>query len=217
MITLSEDFLYSIINENLETIVGLNINSTYNNIKYATIISTIYFQEQYDIINELVPISESSFFELITTYFTDQVASQLGRLFQALFVGADLVAGSVMSGVGGVSSFSVSMLTPLIGTTAASMVTGLAPLLILAIGFAIYKYIKTSDVKNVNVMIKTINKLSDVLKFKIDDRVNTEFKVLLKNKCITITDKKLRVQCAINGYIKYLNSYVLIKLINHIF
>lgn len=215
MINIPENLIYSIINDNLDSLLDVDIDHTHINIKNASIISVIYLQEQYNIINEMVPISEEGFFDIITTYFTDQVASQLGRLFQALFVGVDLAAGSLATGATGVSSFSVSMLTPLLGVTGASIATGLGPLLILVIGFAFYKYIKTSDVRNVNVMINSLNKMSRILKFNIDERLNTEFKSLLKSKCISITDKKLRVQCAINGYIRYLNSFVLVPLVQY--
>lgn len=213
MITVPETIIYNVINEHLDALMDIDIQSTHNNIKFASIITAIYLQEQYDIVNSMVPISEEGFFDLITTYFTDQVASQLGRLFQALFVGSDLLVGSLASGASGISSFSVSMLTPLLGATGASIATGLGPLLILVLGFAFYKYIKTSDVRNVSIMVKTLNKMSRILKFNIDERINTEFQLLLKNKCISIADKQLKLQCAINGYIKYLNNYVLVILI----
>lgn len=210
MITIPEQLLYEIISENLDYIVSTDIHETHNNIKNITIASTIILQQHYDEINQYCPISENDFFE----YFTNGVASTLGRVIQGLFVAGDVVAGTATSAAGtGINSYLITILTPVLGAGWASLITGLAPLLLLVVMFAMYKKIRSNEVVNVGLMIKNLTKLSQLLKFSINERINTEFKDLIQNKCSSITEKNLRTECAINGYVKFLNEFVLVELV----
>ena len=209
MISIDEEFIYNIINENIDLIVSDDIVSSYENIKKVTIGLSVYFQEQYEIISGLVPISENEFLKALGSYFTDFESSQIGRLLTFLMSGADIAIGSVMSSTAGLSSF---ITTSFGGGTVGSLAAGLGPLLLLVLIFGFYRYIKTRDVYNVNIMIKQINKIANILRYKIPEKMNTEFKNLVKNRCISIQDKKYRLECAVSGYVKYLNSYVLVDL-----
>lgn len=224
MISIDEDFVYSIINDNLEYLISSDIVETYNNIKKAALLSSLLLQEYYELIHSYTLIQEDGLF----AYFTDGVASNIGKMIQALFVFGDVGIGTATS-TAGVTSFSTTALTSYLTTmfsslgltsTAASVATitsgiivSLGPLLLLAATFAFYKKIKTSEVYNVAKMVRYLNKLSVILKFSIDQRINTEFKDLLQNRCLTVQDQNLRSECAINGYVKFLNDYVLTKLV----
>ena len=211
MITIPEELLFSIIHENLEIIIDSDIHLTYNNIKQLTVTSSIILQQQFEEVNNYCTISENDFFE----YFTNGVASTIGRVIQGMFVVGDVAAGTVTSGAGvsGVSSYLITTLTPVLGMGWATAVSGFLPLLVLVAGFAIYKKIKSNDVLNVANMAKHLTKLSEILKSPLNERINTEFKELLQNKCNTISEKNLKIECAINGYVQFLNEFVLVSLV----
>ena len=211
MITIPEQLLYEIISENLDYIVSTDILETYVNIKNITVTSTIILQQHYDEINQYSSISENDFFE----YFTNGVASTIGRIIQGLFVTGDVAVGTLTSATGtGLSSYVVNMLTPVFGSAGwATMATGFMPLLLLVVLFAMYKKIKSSEVVNAGFMVKRLKQLSQLLNFPINERINTEFKDLIQHKCSSITEKNLRTECAINGYVKFLNEFVLVELV----
>jgi hypothetical protein len=205
---INNDLIYEIILDNIDLLLSDNITETFNNIKQATsnIVVHYYF------VNEINIISESDFID----YFKNAEASTIGRSIQALLVTSDVAAGTIASH-GVVSSYLGTLATNIFGTgfyaSIATLSAALAPLLLVVIGFVIYKKISKSDALNVFIMIKNLDKLSKYLKFSIDSRLNTEFKNLLQNKCNVIDDKNLRSECAINGYTKFLNEYVLSKLV----
>lgn len=213
MIVLEDDFIYEIINNHLYIIVDNDVVKTYDNIKLVTIGLHYYFQEQYETFNEFIFITENDFLKALGSYFTDFESSQIGRLIAFLISGGDVVLGTAVSTGSGVSSFLTTSLTPFIGSTSAALFTGLMPLLLLILIFGFYKYIKTRDVYNVKIIISSINKMSRTLRFKIPEKINTEFKNLIKNRCGTIKERKDRLDCAITGYVKYLNQYVLVDLV----
>lgn len=218
MISIREEFVYSIINDNLEYLVSSDIVETYNNIKTASLLSSLLIQEYYEYIHDYTLINESNWYE----YFTDGVASNIGRMIQALFVFGDIGIGTATASTGVTSFATTSLTTYLTGlfgsagvaTVTSGIIVSLGPLLVLAATFAFYKKIKTSEVYTVFNMVRHLNNLSKILKFSIDERINTEFKDLLKNRCLSTQDKDLRVECAINGYVKFLNDYVLTKLVS---
>lgn len=242
MISINEEFVYSIINDNLEYLVSSDIVETYNNIKIASLLSSLLLQEHYDIIHNYTLIDES-IYSVFADYFTDGVASNIGRMIQALFVFGDVGLGTATATTGATSLATGSLtsyLTGLFGSwglsttavtsaatgvttttaaTAATITSGilvsLAPLLVLVAVFTFYKKIKTSEAFNVSRMVKKLDKLSNILAFSIDGRINTEFKDLLQNRCLKGQDENLRAECAINGYVKFLNKYVLTKLIEN--
>lgn len=227
MILINEEFVYSIINDNLEYLVSSDIVETYNNIKTASLLTSLVLQEQYNIIYDYILIDEGVY-NAFMDYFTDGIMPNIGRMIQALFVFGDVGLGTATA-TSGVSSFATSSLTTYLTglfsswgltTTAATTATvtsgilvSLAPLLMLVAMFTFYKKIKTSESFNVFQMVKKLDKLSKILAFSVDERINTEFKDLLKNRCMLSQDENLRVECAINGYVKFLNEYALNKLV----
>ena len=209
MIKLPEELIYSIIYENLDFIIDSDIQITYNVIKEITINASIILQKQFDEINYYCAISENDFFE----YFTNGVASTIGRVIQGIFVAGDVVAGTITSSSTGIISYLITTLILILEEGGEKAISGFQPLLILVAGFAIYKKIRNTAIINVASMVKNLNRLSDTLKYPIDERINTEFKNLLQNKCSIISDKDLKTDCAINGYVKFLNEFILVDLI----
>lgn len=208
MINISEEFLYDIIYENLEYLLDENIEKTFNNIKNATICISLYYSNDY-----MNLLSENIF----SDYFKNQESSTIGRLIQSSLVTTDVALGTATSSVG-FSSYLTTVFTNMFGTSAlgsigAGIISSFGPLLLIVIIFAVYKKINKSETLNVLNMVRYLNSLSKLLKFPIDSRVNSEFKNLLKTKCNVIDEKNLRSECAINGYSKFLNEFVLTKLI----
>lgn len=208
MINISEEFLYNIIYENLEYLLDENIEKTFSNIKNATIYISLYYSNDY-----MNLLSENIF----SDYFKNQESSTIGRLIQASLVTTDVALGTATSSVG-ISSYLTTTFTNMFGTSVlgsigAGIISSFGPLLLIVIIFAVYKKINKSETLNVLNMVRYLNSLSKLLKFPIDSRVNSEFKNLLKTKCNVIDEKNLRSECAINGYSKFLNEFVLTKLI----
>lgn len=210
MISINDDFIYSIINQHLSDIITDNIITTHTNIKNATILTILYINDEYNEINKLIPISENQFFDYITTYFTDQVSSKLGRIFQTLFFGIDIGVGTLINH-GTVTSLTA---TALGGSSMSLAIAGLLPILILATGFAFYKYFKTDELLNTKRMLTDISKLSAILKFDISESLATEFKSELEHKCSLIKDKQLRLKCSSRSMIVYLNNRIFPKIIS---
>lgn len=209
MISIKDEFIYTIINENLSYIVSDDIISTHSNIKTASILTVLYINELYVDFNKLIPIEENQFFEYISTYFTDQVSSKLGRLFQTLFFGIDIGIGSLYHG--SVTSITA---TALGGSATSLAIAGLLPILILVTGFAFYKYFKMDEMLNTKRLLYDIQKLSMILKFNIPESSANEFKTELEYKCASIKDKTLRLRCSANAMISYLNKYIFPKIIS---
>lgn len=208
MINISEQFLYDIIYENLEYLLDENAEITFNNIKNATIFISLYYSSDY-----MNLLSENIF----SDYFKNQESSTIGRLIQASLVTTDVALGTASSSAG-FSSYLTTTFTNMFGTSAlgsigAGIISSFGPLLLMIIVFAVYKKINKSETLNVLNMVRYLNSLSKLLKFPIDLRVNSEFKNLLKNKCNVIDEKNLRSECAISGYSKFLNEFVLTKMI----
>jgi hypothetical protein len=208
MINISEKILYEMIYNNLEYLLDENLEKTFNNIKNATIYISLYYSNNY-----MNLVSENIF----SDYFKDQESSTIGRLIQASLVTTDIAVGTATSSVG-VSSYLITTFTNIFGSSILAnigigAISAFGPLLLIIIIFAIYKKINKSETLNVLNMIRYLNSLSNLLKVPIDSRVNSEFKNLLKNKCNVINEKNLRSECAINGYSKFLNEFVLSKLV----
>ena len=207
MNNIPENYLYNIILNNLDVLLTDNIIETYDNIKTFSGLCYLIIEQDINYLNKLDILSENDFFD----YFTDVKFSTIGRMIQALFGIADIAAGTLTTG--GMSSYLVTTLTSSLGVAGASLVSGLGPLLILILSYGIYKKFNKNEIVNIYRIVKILNKLSVILKISIDNRINTEFKNLLENRCNDIKDKEFKIQCAINGYIKFLSEFILKKLI----
>ena len=197
----NEELTYLIIQENLDSLITSDLNITYTNIKEASIIINIILDNYYNILNEIVLIEEGSFFNYISSYFTDPQNSHLSNLFNFGFVGADFGAKFAFTGQFG--SGIAGLLTNLgIGTGAASAGAATAPFIVLLTGFAISKYLSDSEVRLTKQLLDTSKKTSNILKFNFN--IPTKFNKLVKDNCLHI-NKKNKHKCASNLFI---NEYV---------
>lgn len=208
MLKINEEILYKLINENLEYFICDDVVQSYEKIKRFSTFYNLYLQLEYDNIQDYVLVDESSFLDYLGSYFTDAHLSKIGRVIMSLFVATDVGVG--VAATGGIttgSAIAASSIAPGLLATVASVSISLAPIILLAFGFAFYKYFSNSELNNAKTMAKSLNSLSKALRFEISNQLNFNYTEIVKNKCFDINDKKLKMECALYEYLKSLTKF----------
>jgi hypothetical protein len=205
MLKNNEEILYTIINENLDLFLDDDLLKTYDNIKEFSIYFDSYCEELFKELNTYTPITEASFINYIGSYFTDRKNSYLSRLFTAGIIGTDLALGSIATG--SLNSIIATKLGLVFGASVGSITASMSPFIILVAGFAISSYLKESEIRNTNKLIKISENLSAILKARIKVDQN-EFKSYVTTSCGIISDKKSKIECASRLFVANYNRYV---------
>jgi hypothetical protein len=205
----TEELIYEIVDKNLDVFIEDDITKTYSNIKEFSIYFESYINHVYNELNDIVSIEEGSFFNYISSYFTDPANSQLSRLFNFGLIGADFGAKFAFTGQFG--SGIAAVLTKLgLASGFASAGAATAPFVILITAFAISKYLSDSEVRITKKLIETSRKISLILKFNF--KQIDKFNKLIKSNC-SLVDKKSKAKCASNIFITEYNKNILSPMI----